>query len=150
MPQSLTGLYCHFIFSTKNRTPEIQSEWQGRLHEYLGGILRAQGSCLLSAGGTPDHIHLLVSLSKQQSVSECLRILKSNSSGWIHETFSNAKNFSWQAGYAAFSVSYSDLNEVKHYIQTQEEHHRKRTFKEELIAFLKANNIDYDERYLWE
>jgi len=150
MPQSLAGLYCHFIFSTKNRTPDIRPDWRDRLYEYLGGILRSEGSCLLSAGGMPDHIHLLVSLSKQVSVSDCLRTIKSNSSGWIHDEIPRMRGFSWQAGYAAFTVSYSNLGEVRNYIQNQEEHHRKKTFKEELIVFLKANNIEYDERYLWE
>ena len=150
MPQSLACLHVHIIFSTKNRAPELLPEWQPRLHSYLGGILRAHGGKLLAAGGMPDHIHLLVSMSRDTSVSEIVRLLKSNSSGWIHATFSDRTRFAWQTGYAAFAVSYSHVAAVKSYILAQEKHHRKKSFQEELVTFLKRHELEYDERYLWD
>lgn len=150
MPQSLTCLNYHIVFSTKNRIPQLASDWQPRLHEYLGGILRTHEGCLLSAGGMPDHIHLLASIDKQMSISEALRILKTNSSGWIHDCIPGQKDFVWQSGYAAFSVSHSNLESVRQYILNQAAHHQQGTFKEELIALLKKHDVEYDESYLWD
>jgi putative transposase len=149
MPQSFASLHYHLIFSTKHRVPIITAELQTRLYEYIGGILRAHGSCLLAVGGMPDHIHLLASLSKEMSISEALRLLKTNSSKWIHETFPNHSTFAWQTGYAAFAVSYSSLASVKRYLATQAEHHRTVTFQEEIRAFFHRHHIEFDERYVW-
>jgi REP element-mobilizing transposase RayT len=150
MPQSFTCLHCHLIFSTKGRAPWLAADLTPRLYEYMGGILRQEKSHLLAAGGTADHVHLLASLSKELSVSDTLRLIKANSSKWIHETFPDQRHFAWQVGYGAFTVSYSHLGHVKRYIASQAEHHRTRTFQEEFIAFLKRHSIEYDERYLWE
>jgi putative transposase len=97
-----------------------------------------------------DHVHLLVSLSKQASISSTLRDVKSNSSGWVHKTFPDQGQFAWQAGYGAFAVSYSNLNDVKRYIAVQAEHHRAKSFKEEFIEFLDKHDVEYNEKYLWE
>ena len=150
MPQSYTSLNLHIVFSTKRRNSWITSEIDARLYDYFGGILRNEGCSLLAAGGMPDHVHLLVSLNKQLSVSDALRILKANSSKWIHETFPMRKMFAWQSGYGTFSVSHSGLDNVKRYIAGQAEHHRTRTFQEEFIALLKRHKIEFDERYLWD
>jgi len=150
MSQSFASLNYHLIFSTKNRAPTISAELQPRLFEYIGGILREQKGVLLAAGGVADHVHLLVSLSREMAIAECLRLIKSNSSKWVHETFSQMCDFAWQAGYGAFSVSYSNLDQVKGYLAQQAEHHRKTTFQEEFVAFLKRHEIEYNERYLWE
>ena len=150
MPQSFTCLHVHFIFSTKDRVPLITSDLQPRLFEYIGGIFRAEKSRLVAAGGMPDHVHLLASLSKELAVSDAMRIVKANSSGWIHDQFPDKRHFGWQAGYGAFAVSYSNLESVKQYIARQAEHHRVKTFQEEFIEFLKRHDIEYDERYLWE
>ena len=150
MPQSFTCLHYHLIFSTKNRLPTISADLQPRLYDYLGGILRSEKSILLAAGGMPDHIHLLCSLSKELAVAEALRIIKANSSKWIHETFPQHRSFAWQAGYGAFAVSYSHLANVKRYIARQAEHHRRSTFQEEFVAFLRKHHIEFDERYLWD
>lgn len=150
MPQSFTCLHFHIVFSTKHREPRITPEIQPRLYEYLGGILRSQNSKLIAAGGIADHVHLLVSLSKQLAISDALRDLKANSSGWIHDTFDDQKSFAWQAGYGAFAVSYSAIDDVKRYIANQAEHHRTKTFQEEFVEFLKRHHLEYDERYLWE
>ncbi|MGA2497522.1 MAG: IS200/IS605 family transposase [Tepidisphaeraceae bacterium] len=150
MPQSYSSLNTHIIFGTKDRAEMIGADLQPRLHEYIGGIFRDEGCHLLAAGGMPDHIHLLVSLSRELSVAETMRIVKASSSRWIHETFPARAGFAWQSGYAAFAVSLSNLASVKRYIDGQAEHHRTRSYKEELIEFLKRHEIAYDERYLCE
>ena len=150
MPQSFVCMNCHIVFSTKNRERLIMPDIAPRLYQYIGGIARQTGSRLITAGGMPDHVHLMVSLGKQTSVADAVRNIKSNSSRWIHETFDNLRGFAWQTGYGGFAVSYSNLDEVKRYIANQQEHHRMRTFKEEIIAFLKRHNIEYDERYVWD
>jgi REP element-mobilizing transposase RayT len=98
----------------------------------------------------PDHIHLLASISKELPIADAMRVVKTNSSKWMHETFPEYCSFAWQAGYGAFSVSYSNLDSVKKYIANQEEHHRKVGFKEEFIALLKRHDLEFDERYLWD
>src|SRR5436309_6732655 len=122
MPQSLASLNFHLVFSTKNRQPLIGGEIRSRLYEYLGGILRAEKSVLLAAGGMPDHVHLLASLSRELSIAETLRLIKANSSKWVHETFPDRQQFGWQAGYGAVSVSFSNLPHVKSYIARQADH----------------------------
>jgi REP-associated tyrosine transposase len=149
LPQSFTCLHYHLIFSTKQRAPLITPNLQPRLYDYIGGIIRGQDGCLLAAGGMPDHIHLLARLSKEMSVSEALRVIKTNSSKWVHETFPDQHAFAWQIGYAAFCVSYSGLESVKHYIASQAEHHRTVPFQDELRTFLRRHQIEFDERYLW-
>lgn len=150
MPQSFTCLHYHLIFSTKHRLPTITKDLQPRLYEYFGGVLREHGSRLVSAGGMPDHVHLLVSLNKQLATSDALRLIKSNSSKWIHETYPELSDFNWQDGYAAFAVSYSSIPDVKRYLVNQAEHHCKKTFQEEFVEFLKRHEIEYDVRYLWD
>src|SRR4051812_34897171 len=147
MPQSFACLYYHLIFGTKTRAPLITEGVQLRLYDYIGGILRAEGCVLIAAGGMPDHVHLLVSLDKRVSMSEALRIVKTNSSRWVHETFPGLSGFAWQVGYGAFSVSASHLDAVKGYLSRQAEHHRSVTFQEEFVAFLRRHGIEYDERY---
>jgi REP element-mobilizing transposase RayT len=150
MPQSFVSLHYHLIFSTKHRVSIIHAGLQPRLYEYIGGILRANHGLLLAAGGMPDHIHLLTRLSKEIAVSEALRLIKANSSKWIHETFPELHEFAWQAGFGAFTVSASKLEQVKRYLAEQATHHRARTFQEEFLALLKRHRIEYDVRYLWE
>ena len=150
MPQSFACLNCHIVFSTKSRQPLIAPDLAPRLYEYVGGIARNTGGVLMAAGGTADHVHLLVSLGKQSAVAEVVRDLKANSSRWVHETFAKLSAFAWQTGYGAFAVSYSNLDEVRRYIANQQEHHRKRTFKEEFIALLKRHHLEYDIRYVWD
>jgi REP element-mobilizing transposase RayT len=150
MPQSFASLHCHLVFSTKNRVPLITPPLQPRLFAYCGGILRETGCALVAAGGTPDHVHLLVSLGREVAVAEAVRLVKANSSKWVHETFPDQHAFAWQAGYGAFAVSYSRLGPVKDYLARQAEHHRKKTFQEEFVAFLRRHGIEFDERHLWD
>jgi putative transposase len=125
-------------------------DWSPRLYEYIGGTVRAKGSVLLAAGGMPDHVHLVVSQDKRTPISEMVRDIKANSSRWIHETFDRLRGFAWQTGYGAFSVSQSNLDEVRQYIGNQSEHHRVRTFQEEFLLFLKRHAIPYDARQVWD
>jgi REP element-mobilizing transposase RayT len=151
MAQSFVSLHHHLIFSTRNRVPLISAEVQPRLFDYIGGILRAEGSVLEAAGGVADHVHLLISLDKQLSISEALRIIKASSSRWVRETFpASLSTFAWQAGYGAFAVSHSHREKVRAYLSRQAEHHRTITFQEEFVAFLRRHGIAYDERYLWD
>ncbi len=150
MPQSIACMNCHVVFSTKNREPLIVPDMASRLYEYLGGICRQTGNDLGAAGGMPDHVHLVLSLGRQACLADAVRDIKSNSSRWIHQTFTNLRGFAWQNGYGAFAVSYSNLDEVKRYIADQQKHHRVRTFQEEFIAFLERHRLKYDERYVWD
>lgn len=150
MAQTLVSLMAHVIFSTKNREPFITPEIEPELFAYVGGILNNHESRLLTAGGTADHVHLLISQSKNVSLSALMKDIKKDSSSWIKTKGREFRNFHWQDGYGAFSIGKSEIPELKQYLASQKEHHRKRTFKEELIEFLEEYGVAYDERYLWK
>jgi putative transposase len=150
MPQSLASLHVHIIFSTKNREPFITADLAPRLYEYTAGIARATDCRLVQAGGMPDHVHLLASLGRETSVAKLVRVVKTNSSKWIHETMPALAGFAWRSGYAAFAVSYSLVGAVRRYIIRQEEHHRQRSFQDEVRVFLRKHRIEFDERYVWD
>src|SRR6185295_2637992 len=146
MSQSFTNLLYHLIFSTKERRPVIKSEYQPRLYDYIGGIIRGTGGIPLGIDGTEDHVHVLAKLRPDRALSDVLRDLKSNATGWMHDVFPRLSDFYWQRGYAAFTVSQSNLKQVQRYIANQKEHHQKVSFRDEFILFLKVNGIEYDER----
>ena len=148
MPQSLVSLNVHIVFSTKHREPFIDGDLAPRLYGYMGGIVRNTASVLLAIGGVEDHVHLLVSLGRQVCIADLIRDVKSNSSLWVHETFPERAKFAWQSGYGAFTVSKSVVERVKGYIAIQEEHHKRETFQEEYLKFLKEHDLEYDERYV--
>jgi len=148
MSDSYTNLLYHIVFSTKQRRPLITSECEPRLYEYIGGTLRGLGAVSLELNGTADHVHLLAKLRPDSSVSDVLRRLKANASGWMHDVFPAFKDFSWQRGYGAFTVSQSNVEEVRSYLKRQKEHHAKLSFRDEFIQFLQANGIEYDERFV--
>ena len=137
----------HLIFSTKERQPLINPEIRIDLFAYLGGIVYGMRGSTIIINGTDDHVHMLIRIRPSHSVSEVARVVKTNSSGWAHEK--GYKEFAWQAGYGVFSVSESAIPSVTDYIANQEEHHKTKSFQEEFIAFLKKNNVEYDERYIW-
>ena len=149
MTQTLANLLFHAIFSTKDRTPSIGAKLKPDLLAYLGGIARELGGKLLAANGTADHVHLLLSLPPTLTLADAMRVIKTNSSRWVHATRGGTQSFAWQAGYGAFSVSQSNLSQVIRYIQAQGKHHRRVSFQEELVAFLRKHKIEYDERYIW-
>jgi REP element-mobilizing transposase RayT len=147
MSDSYTNLLYHIIFSTKERRPLITDAYQPRLYDYIGGTIRA-GGISLALNGTEDHLHLLAKLRPDNALSNVLRDLKANATGWMHDVFPELKEFSWQRGYGAFTVSQANVLEVRRYIVQQKKHHQKISFRDEFIQFLKANGIAYDERYL--
>ena len=126
----------------------ITNDWRGRLHAYLGGIINDLGGVAEKIGGVEDHVHLLVGLRATHCLADVLREIKSSSSKWVHEEIKKSF-FSWQEGYGAFTVSASQIDKVKIYITDQEEHHRKKTFQEEYLEFLKQSGVEYEEKYLW-
>lgn len=150
MPQSYVCLHYHVIFSTKNRAAAITSELQPRLYDYSGGIVRSEGGILLAAGGVADHVHLLMRLTQTRAVADVLRIVKTNSSKWLSETFPTLGWPGWQTGYGAFAVSYSALEDVELYLARQPEHHRTVSFQNEYRQFLTKHALEFDERYLWD
>jgi putative transposase len=150
MAHTFTNLLTHVIFSTKDRLPSIDREVKPHLLPYLGGIVRELEGRALIINGTPDHVHLLIGLPPTVCVSDAMRIVKANSSRWVHEKWPEHSKFAWQVGYGAFSVSQSNIAAVRQYIADQEEHHRKISFQEDFLAYLKKHKIEYDERYIWE
>jgi putative transposase len=149
MGHTYTNLLTHIVFSTKDRLPYLRQERQPEVFQYMGGIVRELKGSALNINGIEDHVHMLVRLPASLSVAKAVEIVKTNSSRWSHECRVLHRTFAWQSGYAAFSVSESQTEEVSAYITRQTEHHRKVTFQEELIAFLERARISYDEQYLW-
>lgn len=150
MPGTHTNLLYHLVFSTKTRLPMISDALAADLYPYLGGIVRGEGGTLLEAGGMPDHIHLLVKLKPTIAVSDFLRQLKANSSKWINDEKFKIHKFGWQDGYGAFSVCRSQAGRVAEYIRTQKEHHAKQDFRTEYVELLVENEVEYEEKYLWD
>ena len=149
MSSTYLSLHYHLVFSTKDRTPCIAQSWMSRLHEYLGGTVKGLGGYPQGVGGVPDHVHLLVGLKATHCLADVLRELKKASSAWVHDEIEE-RAFAWQEGYAAFTVSATAREGVKRYIAHQAEHHRKMSFQEEYIQFLKKHHLPYDERYVWD
>src|SRR4029079_10151222 len=140
MASTHLSLHYHLIFSSKNRAPFIRENWRGRLHSYIGGIINDLGGIPEKIGGVEDHIHLLIGLRATHRLADILREIKSSSSKWVHEEIKNPQ-FGWQEGYGAFTVSASQIEAVKSYIADQKEHHRKKTFQEEYLEFLKQCGV---------
>ncbi len=150
MPQSLFKILVHIVFSTKNRADLITPEIESSLLGYIHGIVENNGSKLIAAGGTANHIHLLVSLGKKIDIPELVGDIKRSSSNWIKKQNASFGNFYWQKGYGAFSTGQSQVETVVKYIERQKEHHKKQNFKEEYRALLKRYEIEYDEQYVWD
>ncbi len=141
------SLNYHITFSTKYRTPWIKDTWIDRLHSYLGGTIKGLGGQPLKIGGVDDHVHLLIGLKPTHHLADVMRELKKSSSKWVHEEILYPP-FTWQEGYAAFSVSPTACPSVSAYIERQPEHHRKKSFREELTEMLNAAGIEFDPQYL--
>ena len=127
----------------------ITPEREERLYEYIGGIIRGLGGILLSINGVEDHVHILAKLRPDKAVSDVLRDLKANSSGWMHDVFPDGPDFSWQSGYGAFTVSESQVERVSNYIARQKQHHRKESFENEFVSILEKNGVEVEMKYLW-
>ena len=151
MPQSLSAVYIHLVFSTKERRPFLRDKTvRDTLHAQLGAISKTLGCPPLLVGGIEDHVHLLARFARTITQAEWVKEIKRISGIWIQQQGRDYGDFQWQAGYADFSVSQSNLDAVKHYIATQDEHHRKTDFKEELRSLLRKHEIEWDERYVWD
>jgi len=150
MPQSLSLVLVHIIFSTRDRKPLIEHPIRQDLHAYLASRAREVGCECYCVGGVADHVHLAVRLSRTVTIAQVLEELKTSSSKWLKTQSAGLKTFSWQSGYGAFSVGPSDLPALRQYIETQEAHHKKHTFQDELRGFLKKYGVEYDERYVWD
>ena len=150
MPQSLAKIMLHVVFGTKHREPMISPEMRDDLASYIAGILRELDSPPIIVRRVADHVHILCCLSRTRSISSILKELKQFSSAWVKEKWPGKQDFYWQSGYAVSSVSQSNVDVVRKYIDGQEEHHRTRTFQEEFISFLRKHKIPYDERYVWD
>ena len=150
MTHSYVNLLYHVVFSTKDREPLIVEALQPRLYEYLGGIVRKHGGAPLAVNGAEDHVHLFARLRQDIALSEVVRDLKASSSGWMHKVFPGLKDFMWQRGYGAFTVSESRACAVRRYVERQKVRHRHQGFKEEFVSVLRAHGVEFDERYLWQ
>ena len=150
MPQSLSKVIIHTIFSTKDRHPWLDTNIRPRMHAYLATICRDAGAEAFRVGGVADHVHLVTTLPRNLSQADMLEGLKKKSSKWIKGVAADYRLFYWQRGYGAFSVSPSQLDALLGYVETQEEHHRNRTFQEEYREFLRKHGVEYDERYVWD
>lgn len=150
MSQTLVSLYIHVVFSTKNRADLIRPEIEDRLFAFIGGIIKNHGCVLLAAGGTADHVHLLISFGKMIALSELLGHIKRESSAWIKNQEFGTKRFAWQDGYGAFSVGPTQTDSVKRYIGTQKEHHHGASFEDEFRYFLNKYLVEFNERYVWD
>jgi len=147
MSSTYLSLHYHLVFGTKNREASIRPEWRTRVHEYLGGTIRGLDGFPEGVGGAADHVHLLIGLNATRCLADVLRELKKASSTWVHDEI-RQRAFGWQEGYAAFTVSATSRDAVRRYIANQEEHHRKKSFREELVEMLNKAGIEYDPKYL--
>ncbi|HEX9630027.1 MAG TPA: IS200/IS605 family transposase [Pyrinomonadaceae bacterium] len=150
MPQSLSSVLVHLIFSTKNRWPFITSAIERELHPYMASIFRALKSPSLTIGGFDDHVHILFSLARTINIAELVEEVKTDSSKWIKTKGLAFRKFQWQRGYGAFSIGQSQVPALKRYIARQRIHHQRVTFQDEYRKFLESYGITYDERYVWD
>ena len=150
MAQSLSKILIHAVFSTKNRYPFLIAEVRPELQAYSATVLKNCDSPALAINSVADHIHLLCALSKNWALCDLIKELKTSTSKWIKTKGGILSKFHWQAGYGAFSVSQSQMESVRTYINQQEEHHRQMTFEDELKSILRKHGVEYDERYVWD
>ncbi len=150
MANTYSQIYIQVVFSIQGRTSLIMPAWEDELFKYITGIVQNKGQKMLAINGMPDHIHFFIGLKPSCCLSDLVREIKKSSNEFIKEKRFVKSSFNWQEGFGAFSYSYSQLTDVINYIQKQKEHHKKLTFREEYLNFLKRFNIEYDERYLFD
>lgn len=150
MSQSLSQVYIHIIFSVKRREPLILEDFQNELYAYMVSILKSLETNVLKIGGASDHIHILAVLSRKYSISKIIEEIKKSSSKWLKSKDIKLSNFYWQQGYGIFSVSQSQVENVKKYIENQKKHHQKSSYQEEFREILKKYNVSFDEKYVWD
>ncbi|MEK6231304.1 MAG: IS200/IS605 family transposase [Luteolibacter sp.] len=147
---SLSSCLMHCVFATKERQPFLSHEIRDRLHPYLGGIARDNSMKALAIGGTEDHVHILLSIPATLSVSKAMQLMKGNFSKWLRDTFPEikSKEFAWQQGFGAFSISVSSIDDTVRYIRNQEQHHQKKSFRNEFENFLRKHKIEFDPKHI--
>ncbi|MCI0694006.1 IS200/IS605 family transposase [candidate division KSB1 bacterium] len=150
MANTYTQIYIHVVFAVQGRQNLILKENKEELHKYITGIIRNKGQKLIAINSMPDHVHLLIGLKPNMALSDLIRDVKNNSSTFINEKKWIREKFNWQKGFGAFSYAHSQVDAVAKYILNQEKHHARKTFKEEYLEMLKAFNVEYDEKYLFE
>lgn len=150
MAHTYSNIVIHALFSTKSRHPWLSAEVRSELFPYLGGTVNRLGGQSLTVNGVEDHVHMLFVQPPSMALADMMEKVKANSSGWLKRRWPELEKFAWQTGYAAFSVSKSNAKEVTRYIGGQEQHHRKMTFQEEVVEFLKKHEIAYDPRYVFD
>jgi REP element-mobilizing transposase RayT len=150
MANTYSKIYLHFVFAVQNRMSLINPSWQNDLYKYMAGIISKNEHKAYCINGMPDHVHALVSMNPKQSPSDLMHDVKRSSSLWINDNKLVFGKFSWQEGFGVFSYGNSQIPKIAKYIETQQEHHTKHTFIEEYKGFLKAFEIEYDERYLYK
>lgn len=150
MPNTYTQIHIQFVFAVKFRHGLISSSWKDELYQYITGIVQNNKHKLISINGMPDHIHILIGVRPHQSISDLMQDVKGGSSKWINEKKFLKGKFEWQQGYGAFSYGKSQLKDVIHYIQNQEQHHQKKTFLQEYVEFLEKFEVEYDESFIFK
>ncbi|WP_298306748.1 IS200/IS605 family transposase [Flavobacterium sp.] len=150
MANTYTQIHVQFVFAVKFRNGLIHASFKEELYQYISGIIKANNHKLLAINGMPDHLHIFIGMRPTQSISDLLQDIKGSSSKWINEKKFLKVKFEWQEGYGAFSYSKSHVNNVINYIQNQENHHKKETFRDEYLKFLKVFEIEYDEHYIFK
>jgi putative transposase len=150
MPNTYTQIHIQFVFAVKFRQGLISSSWKDELYQYITGIVQNNKHKLICINGMPDHIHILIGVRPHQSISDLMQDIKGGSSKWINEKKFLKGKFEWQQGYGAFSYGKSQVKDVVHYIQNQEQHHQKKTFLQEYVEFLEKFEVEYEEPYIFK
>ena len=149
MPGTFSQIYIQYVFAVKGRENLLQKPWRDEVFKYMGGIIKAKGQKPIIVNGVSNHVHVFVGIKPSMLISDLVRDIKNNSSNFINDQLFLKTKFSWQEGYGAFSYAHSQLDNVYHYIENQEEHHKSVSFQDELRALLKKYKVEYDERYIW-
>lgn len=150
MPNTYTQIYIHIVFAVKGRQSLIPKQHKAELHQYIIGIIRRKNQTLIQINSMPDHIHILVGITPDTAISNLVRDIKAHSSKFINKKQWIVGRFEWQVGFGAFSYARSQLDALIQYIENQEKHHRRKTFREEYLEILKRFNVDYDEKYVFD
>jgi len=148
MSNPYTQIHIQFVFAVKFRRALIDSSWKDELHKYITGMIQNKTHKMLQINTMPDHLHMLIGFRPNENMSQLIQVVKSESTKWVNDTNRSVQKFAWQDGFGGFSYSKSHVPDVIRYIQNQEQHHKKQTFLEEYVSFLKAFEIEYDERYI--
>jgi putative transposase len=150
MANTYTQIYIHLVFAVRHRDAAISPSWKERLHKYITGIIQNQGHKLIAINTMPNHVHIFIGMRPDACISNLVRDIKRDSTNFINQEIKPRGRFAWQEGFGAFSYSHSQIDSVVKYILSQEEHHRRRTFREEYVSMLKQSGIEYDNRYVFD